>query len=55
MSDSTDGPSSFPIVAVGASAGGLAPTIELLHELGTEPVKVEELATALESVLVAAT
>ena len=28
---------SFPIVAVGASAGGLAPTVELLRSLGTEP------------------
>src|SRR5688572_13863132 len=27
----------FPIVAVGASAGGLAPTGELLRELGSEP------------------
>jgi two-component system, chemotaxis family, CheB/CheR fusion protein len=27
---------SFPIVAVGASAGGLAPTVELLSELGRE-------------------
>jgi two-component system CheB/CheR fusion protein len=27
----------FPIVAVGASAGGLAPTAELLRELGPEP------------------
>lgn len=27
----------FPIVAVGASAGGLAPTLELLQELGDEP------------------
>jgi two-component system CheB/CheR fusion protein len=40
MSDPTDASSSvptFPIVAVGASAGGLAPTGELLHELGVEP------------------
>ncbi len=29
--------SSFPVVAVGASAGGLAATVELLHELGPEP------------------
>jgi two-component system CheB/CheR fusion protein len=28
---------SFPIVAVGASAGGLAPTVELLRSLGSEP------------------
>lgn len=40
MSDRTEDSSSsstFPIVAVGASAGGLAPTGELLHELGAEP------------------
>ena len=28
---------SFPIVAVGASAGGLAPTVEVTRELGAEP------------------
>ena len=40
MSDPTDTPGTpptFPIVAIGASAGGLAPTSELLHELGAEP------------------
>ena len=31
------GGASFPIVAVGASAGGLAPTVELLHEVGVQP------------------
>lgn len=30
-------PDPFPIVAVGASAGGLAPTVALLHELGPRP------------------
>jgi two-component system CheB/CheR fusion protein len=29
--------SSFPIASVGASAGGLAPTVELIRELGGEP------------------
>lgn len=29
--------STFPIVAIGASAGGLAPTVELIRELGGEP------------------
>jgi two-component system CheB/CheR fusion protein len=35
----TDAPArgSFPIVAVGASAGGLAPTVELVRELGPQP------------------
>ena len=28
---------SFPIAAVGASAGGLAPTVELLRDLGPQP------------------
>jgi len=39
---------SFPIVGVGASAGGLAPTKELLHGLGDAPVPTaanEELRT----------
>lgn len=30
-------PANFPIVGVGASAGGLAPTVELVRELGAEP------------------
>jgi two-component system, chemotaxis family, CheB/CheR fusion protein len=30
-------PEQFPVVAVGASAGGLAPTVELLRELGPRP------------------
>src|SRR5271166_5946657 len=29
--------SSFPVVAIGASAGGLAPTVELVRELGPHP------------------
>jgi len=33
----TEAPKPFPIVGVGASAGGLAPTCELLRELGREP------------------
>lgn len=39
VSDAADAgaPASFPIVAVGASAGGLAPTEELLRELGAQP------------------
>jgi len=37
--DATDVPvrGSFPIVAVGASAGGLAPTVEVLRDLGPQP------------------
>ena len=39
VSDSADHSSraSFPVVAVGASAGGLAPTGELVRELGAQP------------------
>ena len=44
MSDETAAPKSdapvkraFPVVGVGASAGGLAPTVELLANLGVEP------------------
>jgi two-component system CheB/CheR fusion protein len=37
VNDATDPSSSFPVVGVGASAGGLAPTSELLRELGAEP------------------
>ena len=37
MNDALGAPSSFSIVAIGASAGGLAPTSELLRELGAEP------------------
>lgn len=41
-SDASDGAAvdargSYPIAAVGASAGGLAPTAELLRDLGAEP------------------
>jgi two-component system CheB/CheR fusion protein len=37
VNDTLGGSSSFPVVAIGASAGGLAPTSELLRELGGEP------------------
>jgi two-component system CheB/CheR fusion protein len=36
-SDAAEDNDSFVIAGVGASAGGLAPTVELLRELGTEP------------------
>ncbi len=49
-------PALFPIVAVGASAGGLAPTVELLRELGPRPqlaiVVIHHLDPAHESGLV---
>jgi two-component system CheB/CheR fusion protein len=37
VSDAAEAADSFVIAAVGASAGGLAPTVELLRELGSEP------------------
>ena len=51
-----DAPGSFPIAAVGASAGGLAPTVELLRDLGAEPgiaiVVIHHLDPTYESSLV---
>lgn len=37
MADTPEAPDPFPIVAVGASAGGLAPTTDLLRHLGSNP------------------
>lgn len=49
-------PEQFPVVAVGASAGGLVPTVELLRELGPRPdvavVVIHHLDPTHESALV---